>query len=208
MPPRSSWGPGAAAPLGQSWASAGRHVLCRVTRFPLLIPTVRGQQGSHCKAPAQAAPLRLPSWRGRGAGRDQRRRSSHGLVAPVSRGGCDQESAGGCGMLCAPQIRANAERPPARSRPGPSSRTRDYASQRPPRPCGGAVRCGSCSPRVGAPSLAEWFRRPRALHFPLGSAAGPAAETFASLDLSKMAAWGRRRAGPGSTNSGGGGRER
>lgn len=59
--------------LGPRHSSSPRAkpaVLRRVARSPLLIPAVRGQRGSHCEAPAQAAPLRLPSWRGRGAGRD------------------------------------------------------------------------------------------------------------------------------------------
>lgn len=61
------------------------------------------------------------------------------------------------------------------------------------------------------PALAEWFRpSPRGLHFPSGSAAGPRpfGGDICQPSVSKMAAWGRRRGGPGGTNSGGGGRER
>lgn len=174
MPPRSSWGPGAAAPLGQSRQRSA------AAPAPLsLTPQCERSEALTAKPQPRPPPCGCPHGGAAVQAGTQRRRSSHGLMAPISTGGCDQESADGRGAAL-----RSADPRECRAAPGPrphlSARTRDYASQRPPRPCGGAGHSGSCSSRVDAPSLAERFRRPRALHFPWGSAAGPAAETFAS----------------------------
>lgn len=163
--------------LGPRHSSSPRAkpaVLRRVTPLLSLYPQCEDSEAPTAKPRPRPPPCGCPHGGAAVQAGTQRRRSSHGLMAPVSTGGCDQESADSRGAAL------RSARMPGSSRPDPSARTKDYASQRPPRPCGGAGHCGNCSPRVGAPSLAERFRRPRALHFPWGSAAGPAAETFAS----------------------------